>query len=148
MPTTPSGLSAGEDPLAIQFPAACSAGVLALLISLCPGSLCAATEAESERRNQDQAEWIRIQLQKDMMYGSDDFFSEDTDLGYIDGVAPSPPPVVIAPTPAPLPTVETPTSEHPSSTTSNPQPSPVVETPPVEAPPDVEPPPEEEPPPV
>jgi len=70
-------------------PAVCALA-FALFLSVRPSALCeekpkpAAADAGSEV----QAEWILRQLQKDMMYGSDDFFGEDTDLSYADVVVP------------------------------------------------------------
>lgn len=62
--------------------------VLALFLLACPSARCGVASASDAAAQGDevQADWISRQLQKDMMYGSDDFFGEDTELSFVDGV--------------------------------------------------------------
>jgi hypothetical protein len=109
--------------------------LLALLLPL-NAPAAAAPEAEAQEEEflvRDASEIINLRIQRDMMYGTDDFFGEDTDLSYVDGVTPS----------AAETTAETTPSETAGQGGSS-KPPEVGPTPPPEEPP----PPPEEPPPI
>jgi hypothetical protein len=84
----------------------------ALLLMLMANTNCVNSSAKKK-------DLIDEQVYSDMMYGSDDYFGENTDLAYADGATPT---VVVPVTPGtPTPTATTPTVAPP--------PPPVVQPP-------------------
>ena len=75
-------------------------------------------------------ETIRLQIRSDMLDGADDYFGENSDLSYVDGVKPTPPPppaLVVIPTysgPSRSDVQPTPTPTPSPDPTPNPTPNP------------------------
>lgn len=87
------------------------------------------TPAPAAATDELQTEWIMRQVLKDMMYGTDDFFGEDSDLAQVDSVVPA-------------------ARGQDEAQDAEPTVSPDRDRPDDRPPPDIEPPPDEEPPPV
>jgi hypothetical protein len=111
-------------------------GLLRLLISI-GLTWFAANRGAAADTNRD---WqILLQIHYDMMFGADDYFGENRNLGYIDPVRPAPPPlseVLPIPTPAPGGNAE---AAPVSSSGSASNPTPPSSEPPAEPPPQADP---------
>jgi hypothetical protein len=127
--------------------AALGLGLLLTFVSLPSHSTPRTGPSAEDWAREDDLANIGLRLHEDMMYGTDDFFGEDTDLSYVDSLVPTLP-VVPVTTVTPVTEPPTPTTTQPESSSSSssrrstrrtvePTPEPPVEEPPPEEPPPV-----------